>query len=202
MSELKQDIKGRGNDVQLGNLGKVEGSSIFIRGHDNRVIIEDGAWIRNLQIIMESDENEVFIGANARVTGRFIQKLTPRNRIHIGRDTTFGQVSIINGEGTSVRIGEDCMLSFDVELRTTDSHAIIDAASLERVNPGADIVIEDHVWLAAHVTVLKGVRIPRNSVVGIHSVVTSRFDEEGIVISGMPARIVRRGVTWDRALLG
>jgi acetyltransferase-like isoleucine patch superfamily enzyme len=202
MSELKEDIKGRDNEVRLGKLGKVETSSVTIRGNRNRVIVEDGAWLRNLHLIMESDENEVFIGANARVTGRFIQKLTPRNRIRIGRDTSFGQVSIINGEGTSITIGEDCMFAFDIELRTTDSHAIIDTASRQRINPAADIVIGDHVWLAAHVTVLKGVHIARDSVVGIHSVVTSRFDEEGVVLIGSPAKVVRRGVTWERPLLG
>jgi acetyltransferase-like isoleucine patch superfamily enzyme len=52
------------------------------------------------------------------------------------------------------------------------------------------VIIEDNVWLAARVVVLKGVRIGRGSVVGVGSVVT-RDIPAGCLAVGSPARVIR-----------
>ncbi|WP_414896144.1 acyltransferase [Pseudomonas umsongensis] len=62
--------------------------------------------------------------------------------------------------------------------------------------------MDDHVWLAAHVSILKGARIGENSIVGTRSVVSGTFQQGNGDISGNPIRIVRSGVTWDREHLG
>jgi acetyltransferase-like isoleucine patch superfamily enzyme len=57
--------------------------------------------------------------------------------------------------------------------------------------------IGNHVWLALHVQVLKGVTIGDDSIVGVRSVVTHSLPA-GVVAFGVPARAVRTNVTWDR----
>ncbi len=57
----------------------------------------------------------------------------------------------------------------------------------ERAEP---IVIEDNVWLGGHVTVLPGVTIGRNTVVGAGSVVTKDLPPN-VVAAGNPARVIR-----------
>ena len=52
------------------------------------------------------------------------------------------------------------------------------------------IVIEDNVWLGGHVTVLPGVTIGRNTVVGAGSVVTKDLPPN-VVAAGNPARVIR-----------
>ena len=54
----------------------------------------------------------------------------------------------------------------------------------------APVVIEDNVWLGANVTVLKGVRIGRDSVVAAGSVVT-RDLPAGVLAAGVPAKVIK-----------
>ena len=50
--------------------------------------------------------------------------------------------------------------------------------------------IEDKVWIGANVTVLKGVTIGKNAVIGAGSVVTKSIPENAIAI-GAPAKVIR-----------
>jgi len=177
-------------------------SSFSIKGDNNQIIIGKGSHLINAHFIMESNNNTILIGEHCRITGRCIQKIVDGNRIEVGNNTTFGNVYIICGEGRKVKIGEDCMLSFDVSLRTSDSHAIIDSISKKRVNFGGDIIIGDHVWIAAHVVVLKGVIISDNSVVALKALVVNKFTSAGIIIGGVPAKVMKEGINWERPLLG
>ena len=52
------------------------------------------------------------------------------------------------------------------------------------------MVIGDNVWVAGRATVLKGVSIGADSVVGYGAVVTSDVPA-GVVVAGNPARVVR-----------
>jgi acetyltransferase-like isoleucine patch superfamily enzyme len=179
-----------------------EFSSITIKGNNNTVRIGYGTVLINAHIIMESDNNSFIVENNCRISGRYFQKRIDGNVIKIGEYTTFGTVHIICGEGRTVTIGRDCMLAFDISIRTTDSHAIVDANNGEQINKGKDISIGNHVWIAAHAVLLKGTILGDNSVVGMKSLVTSRFLETGVVIAGIPAKIIKKGITWTRPELG
>lgn len=69
------------------------------------------------------------------------------------------------------------------------------------------VVIEDDVWVGAHVTILKGVVLGRGSVVAAGSVVTKSFPPYS-VIGGVPARLLKQRFTpeeqveHERALYG
>lgn len=52
------------------------------------------------------------------------------------------------------------------------------------------IIIEDDVWIGANVTILPGVKIGRNSVIGAGSVVNKSIDSHSIY-AGIPARKIR-----------
>ena len=43
----------------------------------------------------------------------------------------------------------------------------------------------------------KGVLISSNSIVGNGAIVTNQFTEMNVVLAGVPARIVKRGVNWN-----
>lgn len=69
---------------------------------------------------------------------------------------------------------------------------------LENLNPNADIEIGNHVWIAQGVSILKGAKIPSNCIVGAKSLVNKKFEEVNCIIAGIPAKIIKRGVNWDR----
>ena len=118
----------------------------------------------------------------------------------IGDDVVFnGSTSIILAEkDNSVFIGKGSLFANNVTLSTTDSHAIFCTKSGERINPAQDIFIGDYVWLCENVTVLKGAHIPNNCVCGIGSIVNQQFVEENTILAGIPAKIVRRNIRWER----
>ncbi|SJN45581.1 putative capsule O-acetyl transferase [Microbacterium esteraromaticum] len=73
----------------------------------------------------------------------------------IGRNvSTTSTVGISATEGTTISLGEDCMLAIGVQLRADDGHPIFDVHTEKRVNVSRDIVIGAHVWLGYNSAVL------------------------------------------------
>jgi acetyltransferase-like isoleucine patch superfamily enzyme len=89
------------------------------------------------------------------------------------------------------------MLATDIELRTGDSHSIIDLSTNSRINMPASIVIEDHVWIGSKATILKGVQIGANSIVGTGSLITKAVPSASIV-AGIPGKVLKSNVSWKR----
>jgi acetyltransferase-like isoleucine patch superfamily enzyme len=107
------------------------------------------------------------------------------------------EVHIAVTEKSTVTIGEDCMFANDIDIRTGDSHSVIDTLTGERLNPAGDIFISRHVWVAPHTVILKGVNIGENSIVATGAVVTRSCDP-GVIIGGNPAKVIKTGVSWKR----
>ena len=58
-----------------------------------------------------------------------------------------------------------------------------------------DILIGANTWIGDNAIILLGVHIGKNCVIGANAVVTKSFDEEGLIIAGNPARVVKRKVS-------
>ena len=84
-------------------------------------------------------------------------------------------------------IGENCLIGNYVVIMDSDYHDLQDRT---KPGPAEPIIIEDDVWLGVRVTVLKGVRIGKGSVVGAGSVVTQDIPPRSLAF-GVPARVVR-----------
>lgn len=194
---------GLGNEINSSTvLDNQQNLNIKIKGDNNKILIGSKCELNGLNIQIESNENILHIGDSCRLKGCFIMKLANGNQINIGNSCTMGGANLICGEGSSIFIGADCMLSWGIEIRSTDSHAIFQSSDGKRINPAADIRVESHVWIGAHCTILKGSHIGSNCVVGIHSLVCDTFPDSGQIIAGIPARPIRQGINWDRRLLG
>jgi len=197
-----ENIDGIDNRVIYGeDVRKIKGL-INIKGNNNYIFFDNNSILNNISVTIESNDNYIYIGKRSRVTFRCIQKLTNGNKLYIGDDTSIGGANIINGEGKHIKIGNDCMLSYGIDIRGTDSHAIFEIKNNERVNHAKDIIIDDHVWIGAHATILKGTHIRKNSVLAIRAVISNKLEKSNVVLAGNPARIVKENITWDRPLLG
>lgn len=89
----------------------------------------------------------------------------------------------------SIRIGFSVAIGPDVFIRDSDNH------SLDGKSMTAPVVIGDHVWIGAKAMILKGVTVGDGAVIAAGSVVT-RDIPPGAFAAGVPARVVREGVTW------
>lgn len=147
-------------------------SSIMIEGNDNQIIIEGNTRIYNLQVIIKSNNG----------------------LIYIGEYTSFGGGTVVcGGDGNSITIGEKCMIAEGVEIWNSDTHVITYQG--EHMNNDRPIQIHDHVWLGKDVTVLKGVTIGENAIVGMKSLVTKNINPNTIN-AGIPAKEIRDQVNW------
>jgi len=193
-SRIRRD--GPGHVVEWHD-AKLHRCRIAISGANNRVIFGPGAilWGANLEL---AGRGLVFrLGAGCRVRGGTFVINDEGSRIEIGDGTTMtGPVMVAQG-GRRIEIGRDCMIAYGSDLRCSDGHSVLDAGTGETLNPPADIVLGNHVWIGIHAQVLKGVTIDEHAIVAARSVVT-RPIPAGTLVGGVPARPLRAGITWDR----
>lgn len=119
-------------------------------------------------------------------------------RIVLGRNVSAtSRVGFSAVEGVTVSVGDDVMFATGVEVRADDGHPIFDVRTGRRANPARPITVGNHVWVGWGAVLLAGTTIGDGSVVGMHAVVKGRFPNNCIV-AGVPARIVRRDIAWER----
>ena len=180
----------------------LKGTSFDICGKNNVIVIGPKARLFNCKIKIIGDGNRLEIKSGSTIisnTSFWMQHGT--NEIIIGHDSTMEGGHLAATEGTKVIIGDDCMFSSDIEMRTGDSHSIIDTQTNRRVNKAENITIGNHVWLTAHVRVMKGVVIPDGSIVGNSAIMTKKFESKNALYAGIPAKLIKESITWDRYLI-
>lgn len=113
------------------------------------------------------------------------------------KNITIGQGSYVNGgelyaaRDSHIFIGENCMISYDVVIRTDmHNHDSIDIPMIDQNIICKDIVIEDDVWIGYGAYIMPGVTIHKGSIVGAHAVVTKDIQEYSVV-AGVPAKVIK-----------
>ncbi|MCP8853648.1 sugar O-acetyltransferase [Latilactobacillus sakei] len=88
-----------------------------------------------------------------------------------------------------VTIGDSCKFGPGVSL-LTPYHPLDPTERATKKEISGAITIGDHVWLGANVTILPGVSLGNNVVVGAGSVVTKSYPDN-VILVGNPARVLR-----------
>ena len=192
-------IHGKNNTISYEN-ALLSSVIIDIRGDDNTIEIQEGCKLNNVTFRIRGNDHRVLINRGCHFKrGGSIWIEDSHCSLIIGENSTFEDVHLAVTEPDSqIVIGQDCMFAYDIDVRTGDSHSIISKESNERINYAENITIGNHVWIAAHSTLLKGSVIPDESVVATGSIVTEKYNTTGIIIGGNPARKLKDGITWTR----
>lgn len=124
------------------------------------------------------------------------------SKIVVGKDGifTFGKQARMTGNSTiicykNISIGDRTWISWDCLIMDTDHHKII--TNNERINYDESITIGDNVWICAKNTILKGTLISNNSILGSNSKISSKIENENVLIAGNPAKVVKKNITWQ-----
>lgn len=175
---LKVSFKGDNNSIFISSTFVIKGQMRIVCGENQKVVIKDRCWAESPVFYMQGNNNY----------------------LEIGEHTSIRNLSVLFGdeENLSCVIGKDCMFGGECVIRVSDAHTIYDIHSKEIINLPTGIKIGEHVWVAQSVFIAKNVSIPKNCVIGAHSVVTKKFIEENTIIAGIPAKIVKRNVNWNR----
>lgn len=174
-------------------------NSFNIQGKNNVIIIGKMARIRYCSFTIIGNNCKIIIGDNNTIVSNTSFHCEDNNsKIIIGNDFTMEGGHIASTEGESIIIGNDCMFSNDIEIRNGDSHSILENSSGKRINWAKKVTINDHVWLTAHVRVLKGSYIPSNTIIANSCIVSNKLDTSFCIYGGSPVRILKENIDWDR----
>ncbi|MCS6893487.1 MAG: acyltransferase [Deltaproteobacteria bacterium] len=148
--------------------------------------------------------NQVIIRRNSSLEARFGGKIKIGSQVLINQFTTIvskrGQIEIDDGVNISshcriastgfVKIGKSVLISSHVYVGAPNHSLSSVEATVEDEVCAEGVVIEDNVWIGSHCTILDGVTIRSNSVIGAHSFV-NRDVPPNTIAFGVPARPYR-----------
>jgi tetrahydrodipicolinate N-acetyltransferase len=193
---VKVYVNGDLKDIEFTNC-KVFGSDtskvVFGDYKDVKVVLENN----NLtDFVIEQDRRNSAIPLKNILdeTSRIEPGAVIRDQVEIGKNVVIMMNATIN---IGAVIGDSTMIDMNVVLggrATVGKNCHIGAGTVlagviepPSANP---VIIEDDVVIGANAVVLEGVRVGRGSVVAAGAVVTEDVPE-GVVVAGMPARIIK-----------
>ena len=176
----------------------ISSSRIDMEGHGNCVEINGGGFYKtDVKIV---GRNNIMISNNAKLN--FVKIIIRGNncKVEIGEETTIGGAHMVcMGVDNSIVVGKDCMFSDGIEIWNTDTHPIFNDTG-EIINESRPIVIGNHVWACKGTTILKGVKIGDNSIIGMNSLVTKDVQANTLNV-GSPCREIKKGINWSRSFI-
>jgi maltose O-acetyltransferase len=148
-----------------------------------------GSWTQVTGKVFVQNRGTIRIGERVRLHSKFGSSLLatyPGGLLEIGDRTWLNYGADICATGL-VRIGSDCLIGTHVIILDNHFHALEDRRTVPEPRP---VVIEDRVWIGNRVTILPGVAIGHDSVIGAGSVVTRDVPSRSVAV-GNPARVVK-----------
>jgi len=108
--------------------------------------------------------------------------------IQIGNNC--GMSGVVIGAKESIIIGNNVMIGANVLITDFDWHSVNTIErSQGKSSKSRPVVISDNVFIGYSATVLKGVKIGENSVIGANSVVTSEIPPN-VIAAGNPCKVI------------
>lgn len=168
-----------------------------IAGDNNTVKLGENSKLSNLEIVMLGNNNKIIIGNNTAIRGGKLWVEGNNCTLEIGNDVLIVEFKCSVAEDNQrVIIKDRCLFSYNIDIKTSDSHSILDTATGKRINEAKSIEIGEHVWIGSDVIILKGVTIGKDAIVGTGSLVTKDVPPN-TVVGGNPAKVLKERVTWD-----
>lgn len=118
--------------------------------------------------------------------------------IHLG-DNFFANCNCVFLDVAPITIGAHCMLGPNVSIYTA-GHPIHPETRNSGYEYGKPVSIGDNCWIGGGVTIVAGVHIGNNVVIGAGSVVTKDIPD-AVVAAGNPCSVLRRITEADRRCL-
>ncbi|MDD2943194.1 MAG: acyltransferase [bacterium] len=179
----------------------------FLGGSRGKITVGRGVTLRNPAAIFFGRgviaEDYAVIDVRSTESGS--------GRIEIGDHVFLGRNTIVTAKGGEIKLHPGVNISSDCRIATQSSVEICSGVLIgaytyigpgnHRTNDSRPIMeqgmdirggvhIGENCWIGARVTILDGVKVGNNSVIGAHSLVREDVPENAVV-AGTPARIIR-----------
>jgi acetyltransferase-like isoleucine patch superfamily enzyme len=127
------------------------------------------------------------LGDQSRITQTF--RIINKGVITIGAHSYVNPNAVIRIQ-KALTIGDHCAISWNCTFMDTHAHKV-NGEDIPK-----EISIGHHVWIGAHVMVLKGAAIGNHCIVAAGSVVTGTFGDN-VLIGGVPAKVIKENISWE-----
>ncbi len=151
----------------------------------------------NYKLFIENGLKKAFgkCGENVKVTRD--SEFFPEKNILIGNNVSIGPYALFWSLFAKIYIEDNVLIGPKVTIITGDHRTdvvgkhVIDIGENEKLQENdKDVVIENGAWIGANVTILKGVRIGKDSIIAAGSVVTKDVESYS-VYAGVPAKKIK-----------
>ncbi|WP_220033851.1 acyltransferase [Arthrobacter psychrolactophilus] len=176
--------------------------TVNFRGINNTLKVGQGNHFDFFSALFDCDNGLIEIGNSycGLSLSAFI-RVGQDSSVEIGDDSSStSMVNISAAEGSTVRLGNKVTMRSSNYILSDDSHPIFSVLDGSRVNSSRDIHIDDNVFLADGVAVLGGSFVGKNSLLSRNTVV-KRTIPNNCLVSGSPAKIVAKNVSWENTVL-
>lgn len=185
------------NDIKTSNASLYRSKLWFRKGTNNILEIGENTTITNSEVVFYGSNNRVSLGKNGFFNGLKIIVEGDNCKVRIGDDGfILGATQIYVVDGSTFSMGNGCMFSDVIDIRTTDNHCILDKKTNKRINPEENVVIGNKVWVGHGVTILKGSELADGVIVGAASCITRKHTIPCSVVVGNPGREIKYDVDW------
>lgn len=136
------------------------------------------------------------IGRNVSFNNNFHLTVHSDSELSIGNNTKFNTNLVISCD-KKISIGNNCLFGWNINLLDGDGHYIYNQ-NKDICNYPKEINIEDNVWAASNVIILKGSNISNNSILASGTVVCKEFKESNVIIGSNPGKIIKNNIFWKK----
>jgi len=162
--------------------------------------LQRGSKFYGIPLVSLYHGSKICMGNNIRIRTSPISNLIGLNRrtiiathsghaeIIIGNDCGFSAVVI--GARESIVIGDNVMVGANVLITDFDWHSIKPDERQHGIPRSKPVIISDNVFIGYSATILKGVSIGKNSVIGANSVVTQDIPAN-VIAAGNPCKVIK-----------
>lgn len=173
-------------------------STIMLNGTGNILVLEGGG-IDQSSFNFRGNNSVCFVSFTKYEVRLFVDLYTDCST-YFGKNmyVNVRPMTVLAAEGQSVFVGDDCIISHAVMIRTADPHLIYSSTSLKRINLANSVIVGDHVWIGQGVLILKGTFIGSGSVLGANAVISGKSVKSNSIWAGNPAKCIKENVFWCR----
>ena len=165
---------------------------------------------KSAQVLLPDSGRVIFRGkgswrmnAGSTIVFKGITRIDSGIRIFVNEKSSLilGNRFMTNGTcvfnvGKKMVFGDNVLFSDNSLIYDTDYHSIYDENG-SVINYNRDVIVGNNVWFGNRTIILKGTTIGDNVVIGSGSVISGKLLESNAIYAGVPAKLIKKGITWD-----
>lgn len=159
-----------------------------------RIGVDGGSWEMNsghISVLRFGDNGKMKCDGFANICSSFVINIT--GKVCLGDNFSSNTGFLLSCE-KEIIFGNNTLIGWNVTILDGDGHKILQNG--QKINHAKSIIIENHCWLAANVTILKGAHLSSDSIVPMGSIVTKSCSSPNCIF-GATNKILKQNINWE-----